>query len=199
MSDALTDIARDERRAASYSAYLQSIVDWLEQPSDFRRTRVQNAALECDAVPRGYWSGTTSLEPNVGDFLDRLYQRERSAWAGLILDTRENGHSTEMKRLGSLCLFPTKWVRQVSFQRFERMSHDMWSWVFQANGLATNQGNGYDRYALIMDPSKTLGHIVQNAIWLGFKLTSWYGDGRSGYPTPKTPYLKDREAFKHLE
>ena len=59
MSDALTDIARDERRNRNVYSWIFAVADFLEGKVEL--DCVESAALKCDAVPRGYWGSVTAM------------------------------------------------------------------------------------------------------------------------------------------
>ena len=59
MSDALTDLARDDRRNGRLLTWIFRVADYLEGKVDIGT--VQDAAVACDRVPRGYSDGRTNM------------------------------------------------------------------------------------------------------------------------------------------
>lgn len=59
MSDGMTDIRRDERRADAMNDWLRAVVDWLEGgKSNALRAKIDAAADAVQAIPRGYWTSS---------------------------------------------------------------------------------------------------------------------------------------------
>ncbi len=84
MSDALTDLARDERRARYFKEYLQKLVCYLKKPDSQERKSVQNAAEKVDSVPRGYWGEQTSLSKKLDSMLENLLKKDKEEWSRLL-------------------------------------------------------------------------------------------------------------------
>lgn len=60
MSDALTDINRDERKAE-----IVNKIRKLEQEPEKNKEEILKLADECDSIPRGYWTGQTKVREQV--------------------------------------------------------------------------------------------------------------------------------------
>lgn len=60
MSDALTDINRDERKAEIVKRIRE-----LEKEPEKNKDEILKLAKECDDIPRGYWTGQTNVEKKV--------------------------------------------------------------------------------------------------------------------------------------
>lgn len=84
MSDALTDIARDQYRAEEFRKYLDSLLLFLNSPSNETRKAVIEQAKLVDSIHGGYWGGSTSISRGIEKFLDGLVARDHSAWAKLL-------------------------------------------------------------------------------------------------------------------
>lgn len=72
MSDALTDIARDEERAQKERELFELIVDGYNSQSlhhENYHKMILEKAKECDSISRGYFSGKTDHSKNFIDFL----------------------------------------------------------------------------------------------------------------------------------
>ena len=84
MSDALTDIARDERRGRVFTSFLASVLDFLKDPTEERNNLAIQIAASCDDIPRGYWGGQTNLAKKAPELLERLTRTDKSAWGWLL-------------------------------------------------------------------------------------------------------------------
>lgn len=84
MSDALTDIARDEKRARGYLDYLSKVVQYLKEPSEENLREIKAAACETDSVKRGYQSGQTNLSSKLDTRLRALKNGDETEWARLL-------------------------------------------------------------------------------------------------------------------
>lgn len=62
MSDALTDISRDERRNNLAIQLLIKASEWIQKPTKKLGTELIKLAEQCDDVPRGYWNGPTKFK-----------------------------------------------------------------------------------------------------------------------------------------
>lgn len=81
MSDALTDISRDEQRAKNFSKYLSALKSYLTDSSRKNFTKVIEAAKSTDAVRSGYWGGQTSISVNIKERLKKLRNGNNTEWA----------------------------------------------------------------------------------------------------------------------
>lgn len=82
MSDALTDIARDDRRAREYGSYVEALLDHLEDKVEIGP--VIEAAKRTDEVPRGYWGGRTDISTSVEERIGKLRSGDEREWARLL-------------------------------------------------------------------------------------------------------------------
>lgn len=89
MSDALTDLARDERRAKLFNEYLKALKVFLEDQTAENKAAVVIAAAATDQVRRGFNNGRTTLAKNVSDRIDLLAAGDKETWAKFLfsLDT----------------------------------------------------------------------------------------------------------------
>lgn len=85
MSDALTDIARDTRRAEVFGKYLEAVKEYLLGPSQETFKNAVEAAQVVDGVPRGYWGGKTSLSKDIEKRLRSLKRGNKKEWARFLL------------------------------------------------------------------------------------------------------------------
>jgi hypothetical protein len=84
MSDALTDIARDQERARAFNAFLEKLTEYLSKPTKAAQEVVLKYAQDTDAVTGGYWTGKTNLASFVQDNLEGLVQQDKKAWAKIL-------------------------------------------------------------------------------------------------------------------
>ena len=84
MSDALTDIARDQERASAYERYLGAICDWLQDPTDDKLALIVTHAEDCDSVRRGYWTGKTNLADRARESARRPKDGDIREWSRLL-------------------------------------------------------------------------------------------------------------------
>jgi hypothetical protein len=84
MSDALTDIARDESRGRSYTGFLNNLLEYLKSPSEELYGAVEELAKRTDRIPGGYFGGSTSLSSGLKEFIDQLREGSREAWARFL-------------------------------------------------------------------------------------------------------------------
>jgi len=89
MSDAITDIARDEQRARNFSEYLSALRTYLMDSNSSRKnfTKVIEAARSTDAIRRGYWGGQTSISENIEKKIKKLKKNDKTEWARLLAMT----------------------------------------------------------------------------------------------------------------
>ncbi|MFH1978986.1 MAG: hypothetical protein ABII97_01185 [Patescibacteria group bacterium] len=89
MSDALTDIVRDQRRGWNYHNFLGVLTDYLEKKPDDRKLlgQVVEAAENTDAVRGGYWGGQTRLSMGIKEKVKLLREGDRTEWAKLLAQT----------------------------------------------------------------------------------------------------------------
>jgi len=85
MSDALTDIARDERRAECFENFGRKVIEFIKNPNNDTRQEVTSAAKNTDNVVGGYWSrDKTNLEKGIDGRLDKLQNGDNEEWSGLL-------------------------------------------------------------------------------------------------------------------
>ena len=74
MSDALTDIARDQRRAEARRKWLIALGKYLLGRGT--KKAVLEAAEACDSIPRGYWGRQTQLAKRTNKIIQKLKARD---------------------------------------------------------------------------------------------------------------------------
>lgn len=84
MSDGMTDVARDMRRGKALEGYFEAIAEYLKDQTETALQNVVAAAQDADAVPRGYFSGSTNVQAKLQERMQALVQGDASAWAKLL-------------------------------------------------------------------------------------------------------------------
>jgi len=102
MSDALTDIARDQRRAENLEKFLELLAKYIENPKRKTRVAVLAAATATDEVRGGYWGASTDIVKDLEAKIALLLTGERTEWAR-ILSLAERTHA--YRRLKALSPF----------------------------------------------------------------------------------------------
>lgn len=114
MSDALTDISRDEQRARNFARFLVALQNWLCDSSKKDYKKVVEAAKSTDAVRRGYWGGETSISVNIEERLKKLKNGNKNEWAK-VLSWIINGHWREFHELKKFSPFNDKLLFMVDY------------------------------------------------------------------------------------
>jgi hypothetical protein len=91
MSDALTDIARDNERAEKENVMLDSIIAYLENTAaKSNLKKVLDAAESTDGVRGGYWGRGTNFRKNMEERLAGLVARDEESWAKFLAPLLED-------------------------------------------------------------------------------------------------------------
>lgn len=104
MSDALTDLARDERRLAARDSFEEGLITYLTEPNETNWSEVIDRAKWTDGIPGGYWNSQTRLSEGIEELLEKLSSADRTAWAQLLKGLMER-RSTNYKRMKVLSPF----------------------------------------------------------------------------------------------
>lgn len=177
MSDALTDIARDERRDKAIGEFVVELIGHLEKGTDIKR--VVCAAKECDSVPRGYFGGQTQIAEGVVALIDKLKANDQKAWAKVLFEFTKPGTSM-YRKLKSLSPFDGKLVAVVDYGcGFAHIYGDVQQFFDKVIGETANMKTyDADDYLIVMNEPKVK---KKDIVWL-----------RSGICGQKTP-RKERE------
>jgi hypothetical protein len=191
MSDALTDISRDEARSRAFSEYAAVLLDYVKDKATLKRV---TEAAECvDGVPQGYWGSRTSFSEGAKDTAEKLKAGDPATWAQMIFNLKDSWSDwnlyAEYKKLS-----PFDEKAQLLYVDFSDTWDDklkpLFSDAIKNAGLCTSQFEGGDRYLLVID-QKVLDEIVKSAVWMGFRETSWVSGAK--WEKPTTPFRKDRK------
>lgn len=91
MSDASSEMARDERRAQNYLDYLDCLIGYLQDSGKVPYEQVEEAAKSTDSVLGGSCGGRTGLQEGLKEKVEALKQGDKEEWAKLLyhLDNNE--------------------------------------------------------------------------------------------------------------
>lgn len=85
MSDALTDIARDQERYKRTMAYLSALKVFLKHPTPEKRLAVIESVRRLDEYSyHGYWTGPTQESVGIEQRLDKLVGGDSVEWRGFL-------------------------------------------------------------------------------------------------------------------
>ena len=90
MSDAGTDIARDQERCELVELFNYRLIDFLEVPNNNTYFKLRHSAKEVDSVGKGYWSSKTNLLSKVNIGITKLSQGDVSLWDQLLTSIKED-------------------------------------------------------------------------------------------------------------
>lgn len=196
MSDALTDIARDQRRAENHEDFCFVLADYLDEPTDEKKAELADAAVRCDAVPRGYWGDRTKLAKGLDKWLSDLFRKQdRVAWANLLLSVHDIYCLRSRKRWK--CSLYDK------LKSFSPFAGKLFTVVDYGNGFATIRGEvqkfldacvrdkgfctyDYDKYTIVFDESP----VPSDVVWMRCSCM----DQSGAYRTPDREERKKRLA-----
>ncbi|NCN07580.1 hypothetical protein GW933_02690 [Candidatus Falkowbacteria bacterium] len=90
MSDALTDMARDERRSRLFNDYLNSLRLFILDPTEENKVAVVKSVSTVDDVPRGFCGVRTSLARDIEDKIELLKKGDKQAWSKLLFSLKDS-------------------------------------------------------------------------------------------------------------
>ena len=90
MSDALSDLASDQRRGDAYKNFLLKIAETFDSPKTDNTKSILSAAEECDLVKGGFWSSQTKLKSYVEKLLQELQEGNKQTWLNFLDDVHYN-------------------------------------------------------------------------------------------------------------
>jgi|SRR3989344_9292283 len=103
MSDANTDIARDEERNNRIMTYLEVLKSYLLSSTPEKRIAVIEAASFLDDYKyHGYWTGPTAESVGLEDRLDKLASGDSEAWINFLKRFNEGPVLEEFKALSPI-------------------------------------------------------------------------------------------------
>ena len=99
MGDALTDIARDGRRAENFYSFLGLLEKYLEADTrtDDMLQKVLKAAQNTDDVRGGYFGGSTDISQGLAEKIELLIAGDKYVWAWLLAIADESSRDSLKK------------------------------------------------------------------------------------------------------
>lgn len=172
MSDALTDISRDQERGRRYDTFLKALKAYLKEPTPDNRGEVVRLAQETDEVVGGYFGGRTRLAEDIEKKLDLLSGGDRAAWAKFLFSLHDTRDFKDLKKLspfaGKLLVVADYGIGFVTFRGDVENFVD--SIIQGDKGWRIYDA---DKYVVVMDqPDRSKAEVF------------WVGDGR-GRKDPK--------------
>lgn len=144
MSDALTDIARDQERARAFEAFLEKLTEYLSSPTEAAREVVVKYAQYVDAIAGGYLSGKTNLASFVRNNLEGLVNQDRKAWARVLKMALDSTFYYQLKDMspfrGKVMLIVDYGI---GFVTFEGEIEDWAYRLLRREGYKTYEGDTY--------------------------------------------------------
>lgn len=115
MSDALSDIAADQRRGRNYYSFLNLLTDYLESEKKDKELlgQIIETAKCTDAVGRGYWGGSTRLSVSLEERIKSLKKGDKTEWARLLAQT--SGEFAVHERLKAISPFAKSLLVSVDY------------------------------------------------------------------------------------
>jgi hypothetical protein len=190
MSDALTDIARDQKRTAAAEDYIRAVLAYVQVPrSPSKAPAVIACAQRCDNVPRGFWQGSINFASCAERTLRGLRDGDLVTWAKTLrLASHLFPWGREVISLIALSPWPGKKMMEISFDRWRQgtLAELLEEPMHAAGNGTTFHGNpsGYFTYVVFWDKESTLLQIAQAAVCIDTHCTEWSvptpGRGRLG-------------------
>lgn len=161
MSDALSEIARDQERNSAFQQYLLALCRWCEAGfSPEMRTEVIKAAEDTDLVRGGYWGSSTNLLARIEKRLDLLAAGDLKQWGRLIQASDDEWTHDIRQRVLAASPFKDRAVGLIAYGHgFVRFHSDgfeaLLSKAIQKKGGTTFKGETH----LIVMPQDIFDHI----------------------------------------
>lgn len=153
MSDALTDINRDQTREKKVSDCLEKLCTYLEDPSKDNYETLKASAKSADSIPRGYYHGRTNLEEDLESLLSKLRNGDEIEWARFLSAFYSSIRDSDLyKRFENLSPFKGKIVIRVSYGNGFLLNTDELTDILIGNVLREmgHKTHEYQKYFVIM-------------------------------------------------
>ncbi|MBI2635231.1 MAG: hypothetical protein HYW79_01665 [Parcubacteria group bacterium] len=169
MSDALSDIARDEERSARFGFFLDKVIEYVKNPSQDTLKIAVGAVEAVDNVGRGYFGGPTNLGNNMENHLNGLVSEDKTIketeWAKLLALSIKSQQFQKLKALSpfadKLVVFVDYGMGFVYIMGLEFFK-DLIAKSIKSQGMKTYD---CDDYLIIMPPIEIKPEEIK-AIWL---------------------------------
>lgn len=144
MSDALSEIARDQQRATAFVDYLMKLCDWAESGfASEKREAVKAAASDTDMIRGGYWGSSTNLMARIDQRLDALAAGDPKQWGRLLHAADDEWNPAIKDRLRAASPFKTGVIAFTDygcgFVRYNRSFDEL-----LAKAIAAKGGTAFD-------------------------------------------------------
>jgi len=119
MSDALSEIARDEERYSEMNSFYEQLVNYLEKPSREKFDALNEAAKETDFIRGGFNSGKTDISSKLEGKINELSSGDKTSWARLLIDVYDRRNDMEgiYSRLKKLSPYADKVLFHIDYGR----------------------------------------------------------------------------------
>ena len=172
MSDALSDLARDEQRSRGFRSYLIALKAFLQTPTAKNKVQAVQMAEATDNVRGGFWGGRTSLAKTADEVISKLQAGDKETWAKFLFTIKDDSLFPEFKALSP---FAGKMIIVADYGcGFVRFSGELESFVESL----ISDGKGWrtydaDKFIVVLDEPKRDDIDVV-----------WAGSGRLGATGP---------------
>lgn len=183
MSDAMTDIARDQARGALFQGFIEYLIKTIKkirteglqsETVTVMMGELEEKAKETDAVGTGYFGGRTNLAQNFKDWVSGLAENDSQVWARLLASMFPrkldfvNPRYTQLKRISpfngkKMMLIDYGMGFVMVYVDHKRRASVDYDRLIDERGWRTRDG---DTYLLCISGSKSEGFQTE-IIWLG--------------------------------
>lgn len=181
MSDALTDLYRDQQRSSNFSNFHDILAKYLKGFVSIKA--VEDAADAIDAIRGGYWSGQTNVADGVRQLVEGLKSGDRRIWLGLLRQSYKGYFDPVYSELKKLSPFKDKVLIGVDYGRgFSRTGfeiEDVMASIISSSDMKTYD---CDDYVVVLDKE-----IFSKAV------AEWIGHFNYDGPRPANWKAKNRE------
>jgi hypothetical protein len=160
MSDALTDIARDERREACFDEFVVVVYEYLLHQTASNLKKVLATADNLDSVPGGYFGSRTNWLQNIERRLELLVNKDRQGWAKWLLSITNHSLYGKFKEMSP---YKGKLLINVDYGcGFVNLSGDLQAFLDKTIALDKNMRiYDADKYLVVIDDPK-----VEHVEWI---------------------------------
>jgi hypothetical protein len=112
MTDALSEIARDQERDGNFGIYILNVFKFLNNSTTENYLSLNDSAKNVDSVRGGYWNPgyKTKLENGLVKFLIKLENRNQKAWDFILKYTKDPSSGIILELAEQLKLSRTKYL-----------------------------------------------------------------------------------------
>jgi hypothetical protein len=163
MSDGITDVGRDESRDRAFHIFLDKLFVYLDKRGTLTRRRdVLYWAKEVDAVPPGYFVGSTLRLGDITQWLGALVNGDPNEWARFLFALADD--RVEWKRFRSISPFSQQWVISIDSTKGEPVVGGDAAVFFQSLvvlGLRKDMDiDGAKQYLIAINPRTRRAEVV---------------------------------------